>query len=78
MTYLCSSGYNPTAEHGVNPLDPEIGIEWPTIARDGSPLVYELSGRTPPRQVSPRPPRRACCPKYDAVTAYLRARTDSD
>ncbi|MCW2941153.1 MAG: dTDP-4-dehydrorhamnose 3,5-epimerase, partial [Actinomycetia bacterium] len=29
VVYLCSEPYNPTGEHGVNPLDPEIGIAWP-------------------------------------------------
>jgi len=27
--YLCSAAYNPAAEHGVNPLDPEIGLALP-------------------------------------------------
>ena len=27
--YLCSTGYNPAAEHGIHPLDPELGITWP-------------------------------------------------
>ncbi|KJK13549.1 dTDP-4-dehydrorhamnose 3,5-epimerase [Terrabacter sp. 28] len=27
--YLCSSTYNPSAEHGVHPLDPEIGLAIP-------------------------------------------------
>ena len=27
--YLCSEGYRPGAEHGVNPLDPELGLPWP-------------------------------------------------
>ncbi len=45
VTYLCSTGYNPTAEHGVNPLDPDLGVDWPTTARDGSPLEYELSAK---------------------------------
>ncbi|QRY62780.1 dTDP-4-dehydrorhamnose 3,5-epimerase family protein [Gordonia sp. PDNC005] len=45
VTYLCSTGYNPTAEHGVNPLDPGLGIDWPTVARDGTPLEYELSAK---------------------------------
>lgn len=30
MTYLCSTGYHPAAEHGVNPLDEELGLPWPT------------------------------------------------
>jgi len=29
LTYLCSETYNPTGEHGLHPLDPELGIEWP-------------------------------------------------
>lgn len=29
VTYLCSQVYNPTGEHGINPLDPDLGIEWP-------------------------------------------------
>lgn len=27
-TYLCSTAYNPGAEHGVNPLDPALGLPW--------------------------------------------------
>ena len=29
VTYLCSTTYNPAAEHGIDPLDPAIGITWP-------------------------------------------------
>jgi len=29
MSYLCSTGYNPVGEHGVNPLDPRLGLPWP-------------------------------------------------
>jgi dTDP-4-dehydrorhamnose 3,5-epimerase len=29
VTYLVSSTYSPTAEHGVQPLDPELGLSWP-------------------------------------------------
>ena len=43
VTYLCSAAYNPGHEREVNPLDPEIGIEWPTAARDGAPLTPQLS-----------------------------------
>ncbi|KQT95878.1 dTDP-4-dehydrorhamnose 3,5-epimerase family protein [Sanguibacter sp. Leaf3] len=43
VLYLCSAPYAPGREHGVHPLDPAIGIDWPTTARDGSPLRYELS-----------------------------------
>ncbi|WP_016698234.1 dTDP-4-dehydrorhamnose 3,5-epimerase family protein [Actinoalloteichus spitiensis] len=29
MTYLCSTGYRPASEHGINPLDPELGLPLP-------------------------------------------------
>jgi dTDP-4-dehydrorhamnose 3,5-epimerase len=29
VTYLVSSTYNPAAEHGINPLDPELALAWP-------------------------------------------------
>ena len=30
VTYLCSTGYNPTREFGTNPLDPDLGLPWPS------------------------------------------------
>src|ERR1700733_1919701 len=29
VIYLCSTPYSPGREHGVHPLDPDLGIEWP-------------------------------------------------
>jgi dTDP-4-dehydrorhamnose 3,5-epimerase len=29
LSYLCSATYNPTGEHAVHPLDPDLAIEWP-------------------------------------------------
>jgi len=43
LTYLCSETYNPKAEHGVHPLDPAIGIDWPT--RD--PVLSEKDAAAP-------------------------------
>jgi len=43
VLYLCSTGYNPTAEHGIHPLDAKIGVAWPSRSRDGSPLEPLLS-----------------------------------
>ena len=43
VLYLCSTGYNPTAEHGIHPLDPEVGITWPTTGRGGFALTPSLS-----------------------------------
>lgn len=43
VMYLCSTPYAPGREHGIHPLDAAIGIDWPTTARDGSPLTPLLS-----------------------------------
>ncbi len=45
LVYLCSTPYSPTREHTVHPLDPELAIDWPTVARDGSPITPLLSDR---------------------------------
>jgi dTDP-4-dehydrorhamnose 3,5-epimerase len=37
VVYLCSTTYNPRAEHSLNPLDPELGIEWPVDSPTLSP-----------------------------------------
>lgn len=29
ISYLCSTGYNPPAEHGISPLDPDLALPWP-------------------------------------------------
>lgn len=44
VSYLCSTGYAPGREHGVHPLDPDIGIEWPT---DLAPLLSEKDAAAP-------------------------------
>lgn len=39
LTYLVSSGYDPTREFGVHPLDPELDLPWPDDVR------FELSAK---------------------------------
>lgn len=51
VNYLCSAPYAPGREHAVHPLDPAIGIDWPTTARDGTPLAPVLS---PKDEVAPK------------------------
>lgn len=43
VTYLCTTEYQPEREHEVHPLDPAIGIDWPTASRAGTPLEPQLS-----------------------------------
>ena len=51
LLYLCSATYAPGREHTVDPLDPELGIQWPAeqpslSARDAAApsLVQALAG----------------------------------
>ncbi|OLR90386.1 dTDP-4-dehydrorhamnose 3,5-epimerase family protein [Actinokineospora bangkokensis] len=44
VNYLCSTGYNPGAEHGINPLDPELGLPWPTGVE---PILSEKDAKAP-------------------------------
>ncbi|WHU46227.1 dTDP-4-dehydrorhamnose 3,5-epimerase [Gordonia sp. L191] len=73
VTYLCSTGYNPGAEHGINPMDPELGIDWPTLARDGSPLVYELSTKDTAAPGLDAARASGLLPRFDDVEDYVRA-----
>jgi len=43
VTYLCSSVYRPGHEHGINPLDPELGIVWPAA----TPLLSTKDAEAP-------------------------------
>jgi dTDP-4-dehydrorhamnose 3,5-epimerase len=37
VSYLVSDTYNPSREHGINPLDPDVALEFPAEA--GNPLL---------------------------------------
>ena len=43
LTYLCSATYNPEREHGIHPLDAELGIAWPAAA----PQLSERDEKSP-------------------------------
>ena len=47
VVYLCSTGYAPEREHGVHPLDPAIGIEWPTDQLGVQPILSEKDAAAP-------------------------------
>ena len=44
VLYLCSTPYAPDREHGVNPLDPAIGIAWPA---DIEPVLSDKDAAAP-------------------------------
>ena len=67
VVYLCSTGYAPDAEHGVHPLDPDIGIAWP----DGAEAV--LSGKDAAAPGLAEALRTGLLPSYEACLARARA-----
>ncbi len=71
VTYLCSAPYAPGREHGVNPLDPELGIDWPTTGRDGAPLTYELSAKDTDAPSLAAAAAAGLLPTYEQARAYL-------
>lgn len=44
VVYLTTSGYNPGREHGIDPLDPELGITW---LPDTEPLLSPKDAAAP-------------------------------
>ncbi|MBO9555485.1 dTDP-4-dehydrorhamnose 3,5-epimerase [Cellulomonas sp.] len=70
VLYLCSTPYTPGREHGVHPLDPQIGIEWPTTARDGSPLEPLLSDKDAVAPLLADAAASGLLPTFEAVQAY--------
>lgn len=71
VMYLCSTGYEPTREHGIHPLDPEIGIEWPTTNRDGNPISPVLSEKDAAAPSLSEAGAAGLLPSYETVRRYV-------
>ena len=65
VLYLCSTGYSPGREHGIHPLDPKVAIQWPTTARDGSPIDPQLSAKDLAAPTLAEAVARDLLPHYD-------------
>ncbi|MFI9511431.1 dTDP-4-dehydrorhamnose 3,5-epimerase family protein [Nocardia sp. NPDC052566] len=50
VTYLCSLEYTPEFDRDIDAFDPTLAIDWPTVGRDGKPLIYT---RSPKDTVAP-------------------------
>ena len=64
--YLCSTPYAPGREHGVHPLDPAIGIAWPTD-EGWAPVLSEKDAAAPTLEEALRAGQ---LPSYADCTAY--------
>ena len=65
VTYLVSDTYTPAAEHGINPLDPMIALEFPSEA--GEPLLSRKDAEAPSLEEATA---RGLLPTWDAARAY--------
>lgn len=73
MTYLCSTSYNPAAEHGINPLDPELGLPWQEHL-DSAPVLSEKDRDAPDLREAAD---SGLLPRYeDCLAHYERLRAD--
>jgi dTDP-4-dehydrorhamnose 3,5-epimerase len=71
VSYLCSAPYAPGREHGVHPLDPAIGIEWPVTGRDGTPAELLLSDKDAKAPSLAEAERAGLLPSYDEAQAFV-------
>ena len=72
VSYLVSDVYNPAAEHGVNPLDPEIALVFPEAA--GTPLLSPKDLEAPSLAEAAA---SGLLPKWDVVSAHYATLTET-
>ena len=71
VVYLCSAPYAPGREHGIHPLDPALGIDWPAQARDGSPLTPLLSPKDAEAPTLAEAEAAGLLPTWEAVRSFV-------
>jgi dTDP-4-dehydrorhamnose 3,5-epimerase len=67
VAYLCSAPYAPGREHGVHPLDPELGLGWPS---DVPPLLSDKDAAAP---TLAQAREAGLLPDYDECLAFYAA-----
>jgi dTDP-4-dehydrorhamnose 3,5-epimerase len=73
VSYLCSAPYAPGREYGVHPLDPDIGITWPSTGRDGTALQPILSDKDAAAPSLAEAQEAGLLPAYDEAQDYLES-----
>ncbi len=67
VTYLCSTGYNPGREFGINPLDQALELPWPS---DIEPLLSDKDEQAPSLLQARE---QGLLPTWDACQAFYRS-----
>ncbi|MFC8452906.1 dTDP-4-dehydrorhamnose 3,5-epimerase family protein [Kitasatospora sp. NPDC057223] len=66
LSYVCSETFNPTGEHSVHPLDPDLGIDWPA----GTP---QLSARDAAAPSLAQAIESGLLPDYEQCLSYRQS-----
>ena len=66
VVYLCSEGYAPEREFGIDPLDPALAIAWPEGL---TPLLSQKDAAAPTLEEAER---KGLLPSFDDCLAYRR------
>jgi dTDP-4-dehydrorhamnose 3,5-epimerase len=67
VTYLCSTGYNPAREFGINPLDPALQLSWPA----GIEPILSDKDRDAPTLAEAH--EQGLLPRYDDCLAFYQS-----
>ncbi len=70
VVYLCSSVYNPTGEHGLDPMDAELGIDWGLAELGQAPLLSEKDAAAPSLSEALAV---GLLPRYETCLAYTES-----
>ncbi len=66
LSYFCSETFNPSGEHSVHPLDPDLGIDWPAE-------TPQLSARDEAAPSLAEAVSTGLLPDYRAVQAFTES-----
>lgn len=72
VSYLVTDTYNPTGEHAINPLDPEVGLVFPDEA--GEALLSPKDTEAPSLSEAAA---QGLLPTWDAMRAYYASLTEA-
>ncbi len=67
VVYLCSTTYNPSGEHEVDPFDPTIGIDWGITREQASLSAKDAAAPSLAQAVE-----RGLLPDYEVCRQFMR------
>jgi dTDP-4-dehydrorhamnose 3,5-epimerase len=71
LVYLCSEGYAPEREHGIDPFDTDLAISWPTEDRSGRPIAAQTSDKDRDASSFASMHQMDRLPRFETVNAFV-------